>query len=80
MASECGLNIECRLTDSREFDESVLIIGEIAEVFCEERYLTDGKPDCAKMDPLLFFMPEGPYLKTGEAVARAFEAGRNFVP
>ena len=27
--------------------------------------------------PLLFFMPEGPYLKTGNVIAKAFEVGRD---
>jgi len=78
MAAECVLNIECRLMDTRAFDESVLIIGEVFEIYCEKRYLTDSKPDCRKMDPLLFFMPEGPYEKTGRAVARAFEIGKDY--
>ena len=78
LIKECALNMECRLVDSKEFQTTVLIIGEIVEAYCDKQYLTQNKPDYRKMDPLMFFMPEGPYFKTGEAVARAFEVGKSF--
>lgn len=57
-----------------------LIIGEIVQVYCDETCLSEDKPDCEKIDPLLFFMPEGPYLRPGQVVARAFAVGRNLKP
>lgn len=54
-----------------------LIIGEIVQVYCEEKSLSDNKPDYEKIDPLRFFMPEGPYLKTGNVIAKAFNVGRD---
>lgn len=78
MVKECALNIECRLVDSKEFNTTELIIGEIVEVYCEEKYLTDNKPDYTKMDPMLFFMPDGPYFKAGDFLAKAFDVGRNY--
>ncbi len=78
MVTECALNIECRLVEARAFKTTELIIGEIVEVYCEEKYLTGGKPDFEKMDPMIFFMPEGPYFKGGEFLAQAYEAGRNY--
>ncbi len=76
MVSECGLNIECRLVDSKKLDTMDLIIGKIVQVYCEEKYLSDNKPDYKKIDPLLFFMPEGPYLEAGNFVAKAFDVGK----
>jgi flavin reductase (DIM6/NTAB) family NADH-FMN oxidoreductase RutF len=57
MVNECSINVECRLVDSKELDTMDLIIGQIVQVYCEEKYLSDSKPDYKKMDPLLFFMP-----------------------
>jgi len=75
MANECPLNVECELVESKAFGAAALIIGKVVRVYCEERCLSGRKPDYKKMNPLLFFMPEGPYLKTGKAVAEAFEEG-----
>lgn len=77
MVNECPINMECRLVDARALDTMDLIIGRVVEIYCEEKCLSHNKPDYVKIDPLLFFMPEGPYLKTGRAVAKAFEAGKD---
>jgi flavin reductase (DIM6/NTAB) family NADH-FMN oxidoreductase RutF len=76
MVNECALNIECRLMDTKELDTMDLIIGKIVQVYCEEKCLSGYKPDYKKIDPLLFFMPEGPYLKIGNVVAKAFDVGK----
>jgi len=78
MAKECAINIECRLVESKELNTTVLMIGEVAEVYCEEKYLTDNKPDYHKIDPMVFFMPAGPYLKIGKYIAEAFEVGKGY--
>ena len=80
MVNECAVNIECKLVDSKELETMDLIIGEIVQVYYEEKCFSDNKPDYEKIDPLLFFMPEGPYLKTGNVVANAFDAGRDPKP
>jgi flavin reductase (DIM6/NTAB) family NADH-FMN oxidoreductase RutF len=80
MVNECAVNIECRLVDSKALDTMDLIIGEIVQVYCDEKCLSDNKPAYEKIDPLLFFMPEGPYLKTGKEIAKAFDAGRYLRP
>jgi flavin reductase (DIM6/NTAB) family NADH-FMN oxidoreductase RutF len=78
MVKECALNIECKLVDSKELNTMELILGEIFEIYCEEKYLSENKPDYQKMDPLIFLMPEGPYIRTGDVVASAFEVGRDY--
>jgi hypothetical protein len=64
--------------DSKDLDSMELIIGEIVGIYCEEKYLSNNKPDYKKMDPLMFFMPEGPYFRAGEFIAQAFEVGKNY--
>jgi flavin reductase (DIM6/NTAB) family NADH-FMN oxidoreductase RutF len=78
MVRECVLNIECRLVDTKEFNTTVLIIGEIVEVYCEEQYLSENKPDYKKMDAMIFFMPEGPYVRAGDVIAKAFDVGKDY--
>ena len=78
MIKECSLNIECRLFGSKEFNSTELIIGKIVEVYCEKKYLTDNNADYRKMDPMLFFMPDGPYFKAGDFLAKAYEVGKDY--
>jgi flavin reductase (DIM6/NTAB) family NADH-FMN oxidoreductase RutF len=78
MIEECTLNIECRMVDSKEFKTTELIIGEIIQVYCEDKYMSENKPDLRKMDPMMFFMPEGPYIKVGDVIAKAFEVGKDY--
>ncbi|MEW5869316.1 MAG: flavin reductase family protein [Chloroflexota bacterium] len=79
MIQECILNIACKLVDSKEFRTTELIIGEIAEMYCEERYLTEGNPDYRKMKPMIFFMPDGPYFRAGDFLAEAYKVGKNYM-
>jgi hypothetical protein len=37
-----------------------------------------GKVDPSKIDPLLLWMPEGPYLSLGEKVADAYKVGKEY--
>jgi flavin reductase (DIM6/NTAB) family NADH-FMN oxidoreductase RutF len=77
MVNECMLNMECRVVETKELDTMDLIMGEIVQVYCEEKCLSDNKPDYRKIDPLLFFMPEGPYLRAGDVIAKAFDVGQS---
>ncbi|MBN1561118.1 flavin reductase family protein [candidate division KSB1 bacterium] len=78
MVKECPCNIECKLLECKELNSTVLVIGEIVQIYCEKRYLSGDNPDYQKMDPLLFFMPEGPYIKAGDVIAKAFEVGKDY--
>ena len=80
MVSECPLNLECRFSEVKELGTTSLIIGEITEVFTEKKYLTGDTPDCKKMDPMIFFMPGGPYYRTGEHIGDAFAIGKDYRP
>lgn len=63
--------------DSKELEAMDLIIGEIVQVYCEKKSLSDNKPDYERIDPLLLFMPEGPYPRTGNVIAKGFDVGRD---
>ena len=53
-----------------------LIIGEIKEVHASQEVLgADGRPDPAKVDPLIFSVPDRTYRRMGEVVGKAFKAG-----
>ena len=80
MISECPFNLECRLKQTVELLHAEFFIGEIVGVYIDDQYLTGGRPDLRKIDPLLFEGSVGDYWRLGEHVARAFEIGKKYKP
>jgi flavin reductase (DIM6/NTAB) family NADH-FMN oxidoreductase RutF len=76
MIGECPLNMECALVQTVELPSNYLFIGEIAGAYCEERFMTDGKPDIKKMDPLVLTVPDNRYWSVGDCVGNAWSIGK----
>lgn len=76
MIRECPLCLECKLIDVVELPSNSLFLGEIVAAYTEEKYLTGGKPDIQKMNPVLLTMPDGDYRAVGERVAKAWSVGK----
>jgi flavin reductase (DIM6/NTAB) family NADH-FMN oxidoreductase RutF len=77
LIEECPLSLECSLVDIYEMPTNDLFIGEITASYSDERYLTNGKLDMAKINPLLLTMPDNYYWKVGEKLGKAWNIGRN---
>lgn len=75
MIKNCPLTMECRLVDSVKLPTNELFIGEIIAAYCEQRYMTDGKPDIKKIEPFTLTMPDNRYWKVGEEAGRAWSIG-----
>jgi len=73
---ECPLCLECRLVDVVELPSNHLFIGEIVAAYTEADYLTDGKPDVHKLNPLLLTMPDNNYWTVGLHAGKAWSAGK----
>jgi flavin reductase (DIM6/NTAB) family NADH-FMN oxidoreductase RutF len=73
---ECPLNIACRLNQTVKLPFDTLYIGDVVEVYTEERCLTDGKPDIKKIDPFTLTMPDNRYWRVGEEAGKAWSAGK----
>jgi flavin reductase (DIM6/NTAB) family NADH-FMN oxidoreductase RutF len=76
MIKQCPLCLECRLVDVVPLPTNDLYIGEIVGAYSEDRYLTDGKPDIKKMNPLFLTMPDNRYWKLGDFAEMAWSVGR----
>lgn len=79
MISDCPINIECKLVQTVELNNE-LFIGEIVGIYTDDKYLTNGRPDIKKIDPILFEISLGDYWKLGEYLAKAFKTGREYKP
>jgi flavin reductase (DIM6/NTAB) family NADH-FMN oxidoreductase RutF len=78
MVKDCPLTMECKVIQTVNLPADYLYIGEIVNAYCEDRYLTDGKPDIHKMKPFTLTMPDNQYWKIGEKAGKAWSIGKNY--
>jgi flavin reductase (DIM6/NTAB) family NADH-FMN oxidoreductase RutF len=76
LAEECPVNIECRLFKSVDCGSHLLYIGEVVEIHADASCLTDGKPDIAKIKPIVY--AQAAYFGVGKQVEKAFSAGKKY--
>jgi flavin reductase (DIM6/NTAB) family NADH-FMN oxidoreductase RutF len=77
---ECPVVLECELLQTLKLGSHTQFVGRIADVKIDEDCLTqDGKPDIARIDPLVYNGGQRAYHNFGKAVAQAFAAGRRFM-
>jgi flavin reductase (DIM6/NTAB) family NADH-FMN oxidoreductase RutF len=76
MAEECPVNIECKLFKSVDCGSHLLHIGEVVEIHAEKSCVTDGKPDIAKINPIIY--AQATYFSMGKVVEAAFSAGKKY--
>jgi flavin reductase (DIM6/NTAB) family NADH-FMN oxidoreductase RutF len=76
LIGECPLSMACRLNQAVKLPFDTLYIGDIVEVYTEERFLTDGKPDIQKLNPFTLTMPDNRYWRVGEMAGRAWGEGK----
>lgn len=73
---ECPLSIELRLLQQVPLSHDTLFLGEVAAVWSEDRFLTDGHVDVQKVRPFTLTMPDNRYWAVGEQVGRAWHDGK----
>jgi flavin reductase (DIM6/NTAB) family NADH-FMN oxidoreductase RutF len=78
MIEECPLNIECKLFQTIETGNNLIILGEVASVYANEEVLSEGVPDIRAIDPLVLFGSVYHSWKFGPEIAGAYRIGKNF--
>lgn len=76
LVGECPVNLECQVLHVLDLKSHRLIVGEIIECYVRNDCLTDGKPDSAKINPLMYITGSQQYCRLGEIVGRAFSIGK----
>ena len=76
MIARCPLTMECRLYRRVDLPSHTLFIAEMVNIYTEERFLTDGKPDMGKIRPFLLSMPENAYWSLGSRLGNAWDSGK----
>jgi len=80
MIKEAPFNIECKLVNTIEFEETELFVGEINEVYSKKNYYPKEKSDIEDLNLFVFLMPNGPYLKLGKYLEKAYDVGKDYKP
>ena len=78
MIADVPLSMECRLVQTLTLGHHEIFIGEVVETFVDERCLTDGKPDLATIDPLLFDFMKIDYWSLGQRVGLPWREGKAY--
>jgi flavin reductase (DIM6/NTAB) family NADH-FMN oxidoreductase RutF len=77
MIRQCPVNMELRLHDVLDFDTHDIFIGELVQTYADDKVLTNGKIDVAKLRPLLFDMASVKYWRLGEAIGNCWNVGKS---
>lgn len=76
LIEQCPINLECKVVHILTCGSHALVIGQIEETYASEDCVTDGQPDPAKIDPLMFIIgAEKAYFRIGEKLGPAFKIG-----
>jgi flavin reductase (DIM6/NTAB) family NADH-FMN oxidoreductase RutF len=76
MIRQCPVNMELKLHDVLDFTGHDIFVGELVQTYADERVLSDGHVDIAKLRPLLFDMASKRYWALGEPVGNCWSAGK----
>jgi flavin reductase (DIM6/NTAB) family NADH-FMN oxidoreductase RutF len=77
MIRQCLVNMELRLHEVLDFDTHEIFIGELVQTYADDKVLTNGKIDVAKLRPLLFDMASVKYWRLGEAIGKCWNVGKS---
>ena len=77
MVEQCPINLECKVAHTLAMGSHTLIVGLIEEVHLSENCMTDGEPDPAKIDPIMYVTGANKvYCRIGESIGPAFKIGQ----
>ena len=75
LINEYPLTLECKVISW----EDGILVGEVVNQSADERILTDGKVDLAKLQPIVFDAAGMCYRAIGDVVGGAWDAGKKFM-
>ena len=76
LIEQCPVNLECKVVHILTLGSHTLLIAQIEEVHVSEDCMTEGQPDPAKIDPLMYVTGANKaYFRIGEKIGPAFKIG-----
>ena len=76
LIEQCPVNLECKVVHILTLGSHTLLIAQIEDVHVSEDCITDGQPDPAKIDPIMYVTGDDKaYCRIGEKIGPAFKIG-----
>jgi flavin reductase (DIM6/NTAB) family NADH-FMN oxidoreductase RutF len=75
MIKSCPLTIECKNVHTVKLPTNNFFIGEMINIYTEDRYLSEEKPNYEKIKPFLLTMPDNTYWSLGKKIGNAWKDG-----
>lgn len=76
LIADCPVSMEMRLSQTVQIGQHEIFIGEVVNTYIDEACLTDGKPDLARIDPLLFDFMMIDYWSLGQRTGKPWRDGK----
>ena len=77
IVNEYPLTLECRVVRIDDWDgDRTQVVGEIVNMSADERILTNGKVDLAKLRPIIYDSASRAYRAVGDSVGTAWLSGK----
>jgi flavin reductase (DIM6/NTAB) family NADH-FMN oxidoreductase RutF len=76
LIANCPVSMELKLSQTVIVGEHEVFIGELVSTYIDETCLTDGKPDLARIDPLLFDFMKIDYWSIGKRTGKPWRDGK----
>ena len=77
LIADCPVSMELKLSQTVQLGQHEVFIGEVVNTYIDEACLTDGKPDLAKINPLLFDFMMIDYWSLGERTGKPWRDGKS---
>jgi len=76
LIAECPISIACSVYKEVKLPGDTLFIGEVQEVYTEEKFLSEDTLDINKMRPFTLTMPDNNYWSVGSVIGKAWNIGK----
>ena len=77
LIAECPVSMELKLFQTVTIGQHEIFIGELVNTYVDEACLMDGKPDLARIDPLLFDFMMIDYWSIGKRTGKPWRDGKS---
>lgn len=78
MIKECPLNMECKVINQLKISKMEVFVGEIVQSYIGEDYITEGKPNIKKINPLIYSLERRYYFDLGNIIADGLSIGKEY--
>ena len=76
LIANCPVSMELKLARTVQLGQHEVFIGEVVNTYIDEACLADGKPDLARIDPILFDFMTIDYWSIGQRTGKPWRDGK----